>query len=107
MNTPTLGEARFASSKSHTASDEVRIPERIEVGTDAGLQFEREASRDRFCRSRCPPRAGEVFSAFLAARLLERSLAFSRLPANRVLFEIGVHSAAYRRIEVGGAEAFE
>jgi hypothetical protein len=69
MNTPTLGKARFVSSKSHTTSNEVCIPERIEVGADAGLQFELEASRDRFCRSRCPPRAREVFSAFLAARL--------------------------------------
>jgi hypothetical protein len=31
--------------------------------------------------------------------------AFSRLPANCVLFEIGVHGAAYRRIEV--AETFK
>jgi len=34
MNTPTLGEARFASSKSHTTSDEVRIPDQIEVGAE-------------------------------------------------------------------------
>ena len=31
----------------------------------------------------------------------------SRLPANCVLFEIGVHGAAYRRIEVCGAKAIE
>jgi hypothetical protein len=36
-----------------------------------------------------------------------RSLAFSRLPADGVLFEISVHSAAYGRIEVCGAEAFK
>ena len=36
--------------------------------------------------------------------LQRRSL---RLPADRVLFEVGVNGAAYRRIEVGGAEAFE
>ena len=40
MNTPTLGEPRFASSYSHTISDELRIPERIEIGADPGLQFE-------------------------------------------------------------------
>jgi hypothetical protein len=34
-------------------------------------------------------------------------VAASRLPINRVLFEVGVYGAAYRRIEVGGAEAFE
>ena len=31
----------------------------------------------------------------------------SRLPINRVLFEVRVHGAAYGRIEVCGAEAFE
>ena len=41
-----------------------------------------------------------------AVLVLER-LAFSRLPLNSVVFEVGVHRAAYRRIEVGGAEAFE
>src|ERR1043166_3723477 len=34
MNTPTLGEARFASKLSHTISDDVRIPEHIEIGAD-------------------------------------------------------------------------
>ena|SRR5262249_55662380 len=32
---------------------------------------------------------------------------YSRLPADRVLFQIGVHGAAYSRIEVCGAEVFE
>ena len=40
MNTPTLGEPRFASTISHTISDEVRIPERIEIGAEPGLKFE-------------------------------------------------------------------
>jgi 6-phosphofructokinase 1 len=40
MNTPTLGQPRFASTLSHTVSDELRVPERIEVGADPGLQFE-------------------------------------------------------------------
>ena len=34
-------------------------------------------------------------------------VAASRLPINCVLFEVGVNSAAYGRIEVCGAEAFE
>ena len=34
-------------------------------------------------------------------------VATSRPPINRVLFEVGVHRAAYGRIEVCGAEAFE
>ena len=40
MNTPTLGEARFASNLSYTIRDDVRIPERIEIGAEPGLQFE-------------------------------------------------------------------
>ena len=41
MQTPTLGEPRFASKTSgHTVSDDIRIPERIEVGAHPGLQFE-------------------------------------------------------------------
>ena len=38
---------------------------------------------------------------------LEPALAFSRLPVDRVFFQVGVHGAAYRGIDVGGAEAFE
>jgi hypothetical protein len=41
MNTPSLGEARFPSHAGrHSISDDVRIPEHIEAGTDPGLQFE-------------------------------------------------------------------
>ena len=40
MNTPTLGELRFVSNLSHTISDDIRIPERIEIGAEPGLQFE-------------------------------------------------------------------
>jgi 6-phosphofructokinase 1 len=41
MDTPTLGEARFVSKRSsHTISDDLRVPENIEVGADPGLQFE-------------------------------------------------------------------
>lgn len=38
--TPTLGEARYASPHSSTVSDDRRIPERIEIGEEPGLQFE-------------------------------------------------------------------
>ena len=37
MNTPTLGEARFASSKVTRPEFDIRIPERIEVGANPGL----------------------------------------------------------------------
>jgi len=37
----------------------------------------------------------------------ELLLVFSRLPADSVLLEVGVHGAAYGRIEVFDAEAFE
>src|SRR3954462_6641118 len=40
MQTPTLGESRFSAKLSHTINDEIRIPERIEIGADPGLQFE-------------------------------------------------------------------
>ncbi|HSV62932.1 MAG TPA: 6-phosphofructokinase, partial [Chthoniobacterales bacterium] len=40
MNTATLGEARFPSKLSHTISDEITIPERIESGADPGFRFE-------------------------------------------------------------------
>ena len=36
----SLGEPRLASRFTHTVSDELRIPERIEVGAEPGLLFE-------------------------------------------------------------------
>ncbi len=45
METPTLGEARFASPLGHRVSDELRIPERIEAGGDPGLLFEQAGPR--------------------------------------------------------------
>ena len=32
MNIPSLGEARFTSTRSHTVDDNIRIPEQIELG---------------------------------------------------------------------------
>ena len=43
----------------------------------------------------------------VGARSGEPLPAFSRLPADSVLFEVGVHSAANGRIKVCGTEAFE
>ena len=40
MKIPTLGEARFPSTRTHMVGDDTRIPERIETGEDPGLQFE-------------------------------------------------------------------
>ena len=60
MNTPTLGAARFASEKSHTTSDNVRIPERIEVGADPGLQFELAGPRAKLFFDPKQTRAGMV-----------------------------------------------
>src|SRR6476469_9674616 len=60
MNTPTLGEARFASKKSHTTSDEVRIPERIEIGADPGIQFELAGPRAKLFFDPKQTRAGIV-----------------------------------------------
>jgi 6-phosphofructokinase 1 len=47
METSTLGPPQFASRASHTVSDDVRIPERIEIGAAPGLQFELAGPRAR------------------------------------------------------------
>src|ERR1043166_6288454 len=60
MNTPTLGEARFASKPSHTISDDVRIPEHIEVGAEPGLQFELAGPRAKLFFDAKQTRAGIV-----------------------------------------------
>jgi 6-phosphofructokinase 1 len=60
MNTPTLGEPRFASTLSHTMSDEVRIPERIEIGAEPGIQFELAGPRAKLFFDPKQTRAGIV-----------------------------------------------
>ncbi|HSI14844.1 MAG TPA: ATP-dependent 6-phosphofructokinase [Chthoniobacter sp.] len=60
MHTPTLGEARFSSTKSHTISDDLRIPERIEVGAEPGLQFELAGPRAKLFFDARQARAGIV-----------------------------------------------
>jgi|GEM_PF-2762261 len=60
MNTPTLGEPRFASSRSHTVSDDIHIPERIEPGKDPGLQFELAGPRPKLFFDAKKTRAGIV-----------------------------------------------
>ena len=60
MNIPTLGEACFASTASHTISDDVRIPERIEIGADPGLQFELAGPRAKLFFDPKQTRAGIV-----------------------------------------------
>ena len=60
MNTPTLGEPRFASARSHTISDDLRIPERIEIGAEPGLQFELAGPRAKLFFDPKQTRAGIV-----------------------------------------------
>lgn len=60
MNTPTLGEAQFDSHRSHTVSDSVRIPERIEIGADPGQQFELAGPRAKLFFEAKKTRAGIV-----------------------------------------------
>jgi len=60
MNIPTLGEARFPCKLSHTISDDVRIPERIEIGADSGLQFELAGPRAKLFFDPRQTRAGIV-----------------------------------------------
>jgi 6-phosphofructokinase 1 len=60
-NTPSLGEARFSSRAGrHSVSDDVRIPEHIEVGADPGLQFELAGPRARLFFDGKNTRAGIV-----------------------------------------------
>jgi 6-phosphofructokinase 1 len=60
MNAPSLGEARFASKLTHTISDDVRIPERIEIGAEPGLQFELAGPRAKLFFEAKKTRAGIV-----------------------------------------------
>jgi len=60
IETPVLGEARIASKLSHTVSDEVRIPERIEIGAEPGLQFELAGPRAKIFFDPKHTRAGIV-----------------------------------------------
>jgi 6-phosphofructokinase 1 len=60
MNTPNLGEARFASKLTHTISDNVRIPERVEIGAEPGLQFELAGPRAKLFFEAKKTRAGIV-----------------------------------------------
>src|SRR4030095_3046146 len=60
MNAHTLGEPRIVSNLSHTISDEVRIPERIEIGAEPGLQFELAGPRAKLFFEATKTRAGIV-----------------------------------------------
>lgn len=60
MNTPALGNPRFSSKKSHTMSDDVRVPERIEIGGDPGLEFELAGPRAKLYFDGKKTRAGIV-----------------------------------------------
>ncbi len=69
MNIPTLGEARFPYKLSHTISDDVRIPERIEIGADSGLQFELAGPRAKLFFDPRQTRAGIDLSGMLAGSM--------------------------------------
>src|SRR4051794_26690022 len=60
MQTPTLGEARFTAKANHAVDDDVRIPERIEVGAEPGLQFELAGPRAKLFFDAKQTRAGMV-----------------------------------------------
>jgi 6-phosphofructokinase 1 len=60
METPTLGEATFTSTRTHTISEDARIPERIEIGADSGLQFELAGPRAKLFFDAKQTRAGIV-----------------------------------------------
>jgi len=60
MNPTTLGEPRFVSTRSHTVNDDIRIPERIEIGAAPGLQFEQAGPRAKLFFEAKQTRAGIV-----------------------------------------------
>jgi len=60
MNTPSLGQPRFPSNLTHTVSDDVHIPERIEVGSHPGLKFELAGPRAKLFFDPKKTRAGIV-----------------------------------------------
>src|SRR4030095_1264381 len=60
MQTPTLGEPRFPSTRSHAVTDDLHIPERIEVGAESGLQFELAGPRAKLFFDAKQTRAGIV-----------------------------------------------
>src|SRR6186997_2614276 len=60
MQTPILGEPSFVSKRSHTISDDIRIPERIEIGTEPGLEFELAGPRAKLFFDAKQTRAGIV-----------------------------------------------
>ena len=78
MNCPSLGEPRFDSGLTHTISDEIRIPERLEVGAKPGLSFELAGPRAKLffdpkkthagivtCGGLCPGLNNVIRSLFL------------------------------------------
>lgn len=78
MTSPNLGTPRFTSHRTHTTSDDVRIPERIELGADPGKTFELAGPRERLffdpartragivtCGGLCPGLNNVIRSAFL------------------------------------------
>ena len=61
MNAPTLGEARFESRAGrHAVSDNIRVPEHIEMGGDPGLEFEIAGPRAKLFFDSKNTRAGIV-----------------------------------------------
>jgi 6-phosphofructokinase 1 len=78
MEVSTLGPPAFASRASHTVSDDVRIPERIEIGAETGLHFELAGPRAKLffdpkktraaivtCGGLCPGLNNVIRSLFL------------------------------------------
>jgi 6-phosphofructokinase 1 len=60
MNITNLGTPRFDSPLSNTINDDGRVPERIEVGAEPGLQFELAGPRAKLYFDPAQTRAGVV-----------------------------------------------
>jgi 6-phosphofructokinase 1 len=78
MESHLLGEAQIVSKRTHPVSESIRIPERIEIGAEPGLQFEQAGPRARLffdarkthagivtCGGLCPGLNNVIRSLFL------------------------------------------
>jgi 6-phosphofructokinase 1 len=78
LGSPSLGTARYSSHRTHTISDDIRIPERIELGVDPGQSFELAGPRAQLffdpaktraaivtCGGLCPGLNNVIRSTFL------------------------------------------
>jgi 6-phosphofructokinase 1 len=105
MNIPDLGEPRIASRYTHTVSDELHIPERIESGAEPGQLFELAGPRPRLFFDPARTRAAIVTCGGLCPGLnnVVRSVYFELHHGYRVAEVIGFRGG-YAGLDPNAAE---